>query len=110
MISLKSESLAFKGIILILFTGDAPRGIMDSVGPTNQSAQNFQGFGGMLAAVNSEEGGVQGLAGSTLETLQQLFDVSSEDVLKRLKLALVPFKGQEDAANDFRTRWGRKTR
>eukprot|EP00438_Fugacium_kawagutii_P033802 Skav216918 [mRNA] locus=scaffold1838:73699:89113:- [translate_table: standard] len=47
---------------------------------------------------------VRRVLGSWLSFFQQLFDVSSQDVLKRLKLALVPFQGQEDAANDFRTR------
>ncbi|CAJ1368670.1 unnamed protein product [Effrenium voratum] len=42
--------------------------------------------------------------GAMLSYAQQMFDVSSQDVLKRIKLALVPFQGQEDAANDFRTR------
>ncbi|CAK9003872.1 unnamed protein product [Durusdinium trenchii] len=91
---------------------EAPRGVMDSAGggppPGPQSQGSFLGFGSMLAsaAAGSEEGaaGVQGWAGSMLAYGQQLFDVSSEDVLKRLKLALVPFQGQEDAANDFRTR------
>lgn len=79
---------------------DAPRGVMDAAGATG-------GFGGQRSSgANLEDrvAGFEGWAGSWLSFAQQLFDVSSEDVLKRLKLALVPFQGQEDAANDFRTR------
>ncbi|CAE7210750.1 YIPF1 [Symbiodinium sp. CCMP2456] len=89
----------------------APGGVMDSAGPAAGGAptsNNLRGFGSMLAsaAAGSEEGaaGVQGWAGSMLSYAQQMFDVSSEDVVKRLKLALVPFQGLDAAAPDFRTR------
>lgn len=89
----------------------APGGVMDSADPAAGGAptsNNLRGFGSMLAsaAAGSEEGaaGVQGWAGSMLSYAQQMFDVSSEDVVKRLKLALVPFQGLDAAAPDFRTR------
>ncbi|CAJ1402903.1 unnamed protein product [Effrenium voratum] len=84
---------------------NVPSGAMDSVqGPA--AGGSLRGFGGMIAsAAGAEEGqDVQGWAGAMLSYAQQMFDVSSQDVLKRIKLALVPFQGQEDAANDFRTR------
>jgi len=57
------------------------------------------------SALHQEEGqDAQGWAGAMVSHAQPMFDVSSKDVLKRIKLALVPFQGQEDAANDFRTR------
>lgn len=88
---------------------EAPRGVMDSGGPpAGGQSQGFRGFGGMLtsgpSSLEERVAGVEGWAGSWLSYAQQLFDVSSDEVLKRLKLALVPFQGQEDAANDFRTR------
>mmetsp|Transcript_23898 Transcript_23898/g.53800 ORF Transcript_23898/g.53800 Transcript_23898/m.53800 type:complete len:353 (+) Transcript_23898:58-1116(+) len=93
----------------------APGGVLDSAGPAaggptvgGATSSGFGGFGSMLAsaAAGSEEGaaGVTGWAGSTLSYAQQMFDVSSEDVIKRLKLALAPFQGLEAAATDFRTR------
>mmetsp|Transcript_4371 Transcript_4371/g.7742 ORF Transcript_4371/g.7742 Transcript_4371/m.7742 type:complete len:352 (-) Transcript_4371:77-1132(-) len=65
-------------------------------------------FAGMLtsAAPGSEDSSsrLDGLAGWAMSSAQELFDVSSDDVLKRLKLAIVPFQGQEAAADDFRAR------
>lgn len=79
----------------------------------------FGGFGGAVvgtvlaaaSAASAEDGaGFSGLLGSALMSAQQLFDVSSDDVIKRLRLALVPFPPQPSgAANDFRQRpdfWG----
>mmetsp|Transcript_12602 Transcript_12602/g.29588 ORF Transcript_12602/g.29588 Transcript_12602/m.29588 type:complete len:363 (+) Transcript_12602:71-1159(+) len=79
---------------------------------------NFSGgsslMGGVLAAataMSADDGaGISGIAGSALTYAQQLFDVSSEDVIKRLRLALVPYPPQPNgSANEFRARpdfWG----
>ncbi|CAE7315941.1 YIPF1 [Symbiodinium natans] len=90
----------------------APGGVMDSAGPAagagGPASSSFSGFGSMLAsaAAGSEEGaaGVQGWAGSMLSYAQQMFDISSEDVIKRLKLSLVPFQGLDAASSDLRSR------
>eukprot|EP00931_Biecheleriopsis_adriatica_P022746 TRINITY_DN14533_c0_g1_i3.p1 TRINITY_DN14533_c0_g1~~TRINITY_DN14533_c0_g1_i3.p1 ORF type:complete len:355 (+),score=62.86 TRINITY_DN14533_c0_g1_i3:137-1201(+) len=89
--------------------GSVPTGSMDSrAGSSTGASPSFLGLGSMLAsaAAGSEESaaGVQGWAGGMLTYAQSLFDISSDEVLQRLKLALVPFKGQEDASRDFRTR------
>mmetsp|Transcript_150825 Transcript_150825/g.420394 ORF Transcript_150825/g.420394 Transcript_150825/m.420394 type:complete len:359 (-) Transcript_150825:141-1217(-) len=91
-------------------------------GPVGANADVGGGFGGLgsalvggvIAAANaasSEDGaGMSGMAGSALAYAQQLFDVSSDDVIKRLRLALVPYPPQlGGSANDFRSRpdfWG----
>jgi hypothetical protein len=64
---------------------------------------------GVISAATADDGGAQasGLLGTALEKAQALFDVSTDDVKKRLRLALVPYPIQ--AENDFRTRpdfWG----
>lgn len=55
---------------------------------------------GAMSVVNSEEG-VTGFAGTMLSKAQTLFDVSSDDVLKRLRCALLPLPGSH-AQLDFR--------
>lgn len=74
---------------------------------SNSEGSRFTGVGSMLAsaAMGSDEGaaGFWGITGWALSAGQQLFDISSNEVIKRLKLALVPFKGQEEASSDFRT-------
>lgn len=69
-----------------------------------------QGIGGVMSAVTSDDGpGVSGIAGSLLASAQTLFDVGTDDVVSRLKAALLPHKGVSDGSNDFRSRpdfWG----
>lgn len=67
--------------------------------------------GGAIAAATSEDGaGISSLFGSALAFAQQFFDVSSDDVLKRLRLALLPYPPPpRGTPNDFRERpdfWG----
>lgn len=69
--------------------------------------------GGVMSAVAADDGGEKaaGIAGSMLEYAQSLFDVSTDDVVKRLRLAVMPFPGvnPEGTTNDFRARpdfWG----
>lgn len=80
----------------------------------NSLPSGVLGFGGLLysAASGSEEGTarVSSLAGWALDSAQQLFDVSSDDVLKRLRLSVTPMQAPLDpSSNDFRLRpdfWG----
>jgi len=76
--------------------------------PGASSLPTGNSFAGILAsaASGSEDGAtrVETMAGWALSSAQQLFDVSPDDVLKRLKLAVVPCQGQEAAADDFRSR------
>jgi len=78
-------------------------------------AASTAGFGGVLSgaisAATADDGGeaASGIAGSMLSYAQTLFDVSTEDVKKRLKLALVPYPLNDGEQNDFRTSpdfWG----
>lgn len=67
--------------------------------------------GSMLNAATSEEGdGGAGLFGSALTYTQQFFDVSSDDVIKRLRLSVAPFPSRPTGSiNEFRARpdfWG----
>mmetsp|Transcript_43445 Transcript_43445/g.86208 ORF Transcript_43445/g.86208 Transcript_43445/m.86208 type:complete len:362 (+) Transcript_43445:70-1155(+) len=98
--------------------GHGARGVASGAAGS-ESTGGIGGFGGglvtgMLAAAQaagSEDGaGISGLIGAALSYAQQLFDVSSDDVIKRVKLALVPYPPPvTGAANDFRQRpdfWG----
>lgn len=95
-----------------------PSGTMGNT-PNNGGPGGPGGFGGGLVsgvlaaaqAASAEDGaGFSGLLGNALVYAQQLFDVSSDDVIKRVKLALVPYPPPiSGAANDFRQRpdfWG----
>eukprot|EP00933_Yihiella_yeosuensis_P020495 TRINITY_DN16421_c0_g3_i1.p1 TRINITY_DN16421_c0_g3~~TRINITY_DN16421_c0_g3_i1.p1 ORF type:complete len:347 (-),score=46.95 TRINITY_DN16421_c0_g3_i1:106-1146(-) len=66
------------------------------------------GFGLLASAASGSEEGVarvQGLTAWALTSAQQLFDVSSDDVVKRLRLSLTPMQAPlEESANDFRTK------
>mmetsp|Transcript_96901 Transcript_96901/g.278315 ORF Transcript_96901/g.278315 Transcript_96901/m.278315 type:complete len:379 (+) Transcript_96901:84-1220(+) len=69
--------------------------------------------GGVMGAAFEDDGGdrMSGIAGSALAYAQTYFEVSSDDVVKRLRLSLLPYTTQPsgDAANDFRARpdfWG----
>jgi len=84
--------------------GRAPGGMMSGFGGA---------VGGVMSAVAADDGGEKaaGIAGSMLEYAQSLFDVSTDDVVKRLRLAMLPFPGTnpEGTSNDFRQRpdfWG----
>lgn len=89
---------------------DAPRGGMVGLGAGGLGGLTGA-VGGVIAAASAEEGpGVSGMAGSLLTYAQQFFDVSTDDVVKRLRLALLPFPFQTDGTqNEFRMRpdfWG----
>merc|ERR1719254_256494 len=61
----------------------------------------------MLAAASGEDGGVgmPSFTGAWLEGARVLFDVSSDDVIKRLRLAVVPYPPPPSGStNDFRMR------
>lgn len=83
--------------------GSAPGGMMSGFGGA---------VGGVIsAAAADDDGKAAGIAGSMLEYAQSLFDVSTEDVVKRLRLAMLPFPqaNPEGNNNDFRARpdfWG----
>jgi len=67
--------------------------------------------GGVISAATADDGGAaaSGMMGSLLSSAQQLFDVSTDDVVKRLRLALVPYPLPEGNSTEFRTRpdfWG----
>jgi hypothetical protein len=69
--------------------------------------------GGMLSGANDEESGtmMSGMAGSALAYAQQYFDVSQDDVIKRMRLAMTPYPIHQNdgGVNDFRARpdfWG----
>jgi hypothetical protein len=86
----------------------------------NRDSSSNVGFGGSftgaigtaISAATTDEGNAaaSGWAGSALAYAQTLFDVSTDDVVKRLKLALVPRPSQVDGSqNDFRAKpdfWG----
>mmetsp|Transcript_8775 Transcript_8775/g.21680 ORF Transcript_8775/g.21680 Transcript_8775/m.21680 type:complete len:352 (-) Transcript_8775:55-1110(-) len=85
----------------------------------NRAPGAFGGFGGgsfvggVMGAAFEDDGGdrMSGIAGSALAYAQTYFEVSSDDVVKRLRLSLLPYTTQPsgDAANDFRARpdfWG----
>lgn len=97
----------------------APRAPVANGTAGSASSGSMGGYGGglvsgMLAAGQAacaEDGpGISGMLGSALTYAQQLFDVSSNDVINRVKLALVPYPSpMTTAANDFRQRpdfWG----
>lgn len=97
----------------------APRALPANATVGSASSGGTGGFSGGLVsgvlaaaqAAGAEDGaGISGLAGVALKNAQQLFDVSSDDVIKRVKLALVPYPPpMMTAANDFRQRpdfWG----
>eukprot|EP00929_Paragymnodinium_shiwhaense_P048954 TRINITY_DN24708_c0_g1_i1.p1 TRINITY_DN24708_c0_g1~~TRINITY_DN24708_c0_g1_i1.p1 ORF type:complete len:372 (+),score=56.06 TRINITY_DN24708_c0_g1_i1:146-1261(+) len=72
-----------------------------------------QGIGGLMSAATSDDGpGVTGIFGGMLASAQTLFDVGTDDVVHRLKAALLPHKAlaaAESGANEFRVRpdfWG----
>lgn len=91
----------------------APAGQMNS-GPAPGGA--YTGFGNgfvgsAFAALGEDgDGGMSTMAGSALAYVQELFDVSSDDVIKRLRLAALPFPPKANGdVNEFRTRpdfWG----
>merc|ERR1719158_922698 len=67
--------------------------------------------GSVISAATADDGGAaaSGMLGSALNYAQQLFDVSTDDVVKRLRLALVPYPLPDGQNNEFRTRpdfWG----
>lgn len=97
----------------------APAGRMDQTSSSAASGGGFPGFGGaivggMLAAAsaaNSEDGaGMSSIAGTIILYGQQFFKVNSDDVVRRLRRALVPYPPQMDGAeNEFRSHpdfWG----
>jgi len=87
---------------------NAPAGTMSSAG----FGGSFGGtVGGVISAATADDGGAaaSGMMGSMLNYAQSLFDVSTDDVVKRLRLALVPYPLPDGQQNDFRSRpdfWG----
>lgn len=85
---------------------NAPGGTMSSFGGSFGGA-----VGGVISAATADDGGAaaSGMMGSLLNYAQQLFDVSTDDVVKRLKLSLVPYPMPDGTNSDFRQRpdfWG----
>lgn len=78
------------------------------------SAGLGSGFvGGMIAAASEEDGSwVSGMAGSALVYAQQFFDVTSDEVMKRMRLSLNPLASSppvHGGVNEFRAKpdfWG----
>lgn len=75
------------------------------------------GIGGVISAATSEDSSAMGnMANNLLASAQLLFDVSTDDVVKRLKAALLPFEAAASSAvlagcppSEFRQRpdfWG----
>eukprot|EP00927_Polykrikos_kofoidii_P060954 TRINITY_DN55852_c0_g1_i1.p1 TRINITY_DN55852_c0_g1~~TRINITY_DN55852_c0_g1_i1.p1 ORF type:complete len:338 (+),score=62.77 TRINITY_DN55852_c0_g1_i1:89-1102(+) len=85
-------------------------------GGGNASASVASGYsmaGAAFNAVTSEDGaGMNGFFGGILSSAQTLFDVGTDDVVKRLKASVIPMRGDmasQGATNDFRARpdfWG----
>lgn len=80
----------------------APGGTMSSFGGA---------VGGVISAATADDGGAaaSGMTDRALAYAQTLFDVSTDDVVKRLRLALVPYPLPDGVNNEFRTRpdfWG----
>lgn len=78
---------------------------------SNAGFGGFGGVGSVMAAATADDGGAaaSGMMGSLLNYAQQLFDVSTDDVTKRLRLALVPYPLPDGQSNEFRARpdfWG----
>jgi len=93
----------------------APTGQIGSGAAAGSAYTGFgNGFvGRMLTEATSEDAdsaGVSGLLGSALSYTQQFFDVSSDDVIKRLRLSVAPLPGRANGnLNEFRARpdfWG----
>lgn len=98
----------------------APNGQMSHPSSSaSASGGSFQGFGGAIvggmmaaasAATSEDSAGMSGIAGTFLTYAQQYFNVSSDDVIKRLKRSLVPYPPQlHGAENEYRIRpdfWG----
>lgn len=86
----------------------APTSSQGSAGAASGSSKSF--FGGVLSAAAGDggEGGsrVSGVGGWLLETAQCLFDVSTQDVVNRLRLVLLPKTDGSTpaAAEELRTR------
>jgi len=105
----------------ISLQGARPPVAPPSLAPAGASspAAAYEGFGnsmltGMIAAASEEDGGerMQGYFGGVLTYAQQFFAVSSADVVKRLRLSMMPYPLQpisQTAVSDFRERpdfWG----
>jgi len=105
--------------------GKAPGGLVPtseaetvSLNAPGASSSGFGGFGmgavgGVISAATADDGGeaASGMLGSMLNYAQSFFDVSTDDVVKRLRLAVVPYPlpNPDSSQNDFRTRpdfWG----
>jgi len=79
-------------------------------GSTSAAGGAFGSIGGVISAATSDDGaGMSGIMATLLNSAQQLFDVSTDDVVARLKASMMPFKADPNAANEFRSRpdfWG----
>jgi hypothetical protein len=83
----------------------------DAGGSTSFRSNVGSLVGGAIAAATGEDNsGMGGIFGSMLTFAQQFFDVTSDDVLKRLRVALLPYPPPpRGTPNDFRDRpdfWG----
>lgn len=95
-------------------TSEAETVSLNAAGAANTSGfgGSFSGaVGGVISAATADDGGAaaSGIMGSMLNYAQSLFDVSTDDVVKRLRLAVVPYPLPDGSQNDFRTRpdfWG----
>merc|ERR1740138_1674425 len=67
-----------------------PGGTMNSVGGGGFGGSLSGAVGGVISAAAADDGGeaASGMMGSVLSSAQQLFDVSTDDVVKRLRLSL----------------------
>merc|ERR1719215_380200 len=101
--------------------GLVPTSDGDTVSLNAPGASSTSGFGGsfsgavggVISAATADDGGAaaSGIMGSMLNYAQSFFDVSTDDVVKRLRLAVVPYPlpNPDSSQNDFRTRpdfWG----
>jgi hypothetical protein len=93
--------------------GPMSAGMSFSAGEPSAPSYSSGIMGNMLAAASQEEGsaGFDGMAGAALAYAQTFFDVTQGDVIKRLRMALVPIPHPVggDHVNDFRARpdfWG----
>lgn len=78
----------------------------DRAVPSGRLGDGGFGGSGFGSGAGEESGGSWGILTSALSTAQLLFDVTSDDVLRRLRMAVMPYPPQEC---DFRQRpdfWG----
>lgn len=82
--------------------GGANNQLMGAMGAAAAGAI-FSSFTNAANAATDDSGG--GIGASLLARAQKLFDVSTDDVVKRLKLAALPYPPQDaSVSNDFRMR------